>query len=144
MIKILVFNLFQIVPLNWAHSRFTSICIRPLCKITSWTATTPSFSNHDYEFTPFLLWPSFPFDPTYAPVTKYCVFQQYVSFRNPRTPVCEKQHPAFPQKTCFPILDGQTSCLKSCRSEFGLICDKKLSLISRLEFFFFLSFFLNK
>lgn len=107
--------------------------------------TTPSFSNHDYEFTPFLLWPSFPFDPTYAPVTKY-LFQQYVSFRNPsdedtrlKSSIPSFGFRVFPE-TRFPILDGQTSCLKFSPFEFELICDKKLSLISRLEFFFLFFF----
>lgn len=98
-------NVFQIAPhVPKTEPVFPHLDLRSSIVENNVVDTTPSFSNHDYEFTPFLLWPSFPFDPTYAPVTKYA-FQQYVSFRNPRTAVWKAASRlsdfAFSQKRVF-------------------------------------------
>lgn len=138
-------NVFQIAPHVPELSPFSliSIYVHPLWKITSWTPP-----------------PLFPITITNSPLFTLTVISLWSNLctsykvRVPAIRIFSKSEDSrlkssipsfgfrvFPE-TRFPILDGQTSCLKSSRSEFGLICDKKLSLISRLEFFFLFS--LNK
>lgn len=136
-------NVFQIAPHVPELSPFSliSIYVHPLWKITSWTPP-PLFPITITNSPPFYFDRHFPLIQPMHQLQSTRSSNTYL-FEIRGQPF-EKQHPVFRvfPETRFPILDGQTSCLKSSRSEFGLICDKKLSLISRLEFFFLFS--LNK
>lgn len=138
-------NVFQITPHVPELSPFSliSIYVHPLWKITSWTPP-PLFPITITNSPPFYFDRHFPLIQPMHQLQSTRFSNTYL-FEIRGQPF-EKQHPVFRisrfPRNAFSNLGWTNKLLKSSRSEFGLICDKKLSLISRLEFFFLFS--LNK